>query len=267
MLTISAGYSPGAVVAVVPGVGFTPGEVAGLADGFVPGFAVAAALGEGLVPGSNVAAALGDGLVPGSDEADALGDGLVPGSDVADALGDGLFPGSDEADALGDGLSPRSGIGEALRDGLSPGFKEVCGCADAATPGSDEVCGCDGAVFTEPVCTGTGFFLFLTVTRHTSFFLPIFAVIRAVPFFFAETFPLEETAATFLLLLFHFAFFFVPLTLSWTLFPTYKVAFFLLSLSFAFFAADCSGETNIESVNAKQRISAILLLFIRSNPF
>lgn len=253
MLTISAGYSPGSVVAVALGDGFTPGEVAGLADGFVPGFAVAAALGEGLVPGSNVAAALGDGLVPGSDEADALGDGLVPGSDVADALGDGLFPGSDEADALGDGLSPGSGIGEALRDGLSPGFKEVCGC--------------DGAVFTEPVCTGTGFFLFLTVTRHTSFFLPIFAVIRAVPFFFAETFPLEETAATFLLLLFHFAFFFVPLTLSWTLFPTYKVAFFLLSLSFAFFAADCSGETNIESVNAKQRISAILLLFIRSNPF
>ena len=205
----------------------------------------------GYSPGSEGAGVLGDGSVPGFAVFPGLEDGSVPGFAVFPGLEDGSTPGS--AVALGDGFSPGSEVDVALGEGFAPG--------------SEETCGCDGVVFTEPVRVGTGFFLFLTVTRHTSFFLPTFAVMRAVPFFFAETFPLEETAATFLLLLFHFAFFFVPLTLRRTLFPTYKVTFFLLSLGLLVFASDSSGLINIESVNAKQRISAILLLFIRSNPF
>ena len=267
MLTISVGYSPGSEVAAALGDGFTPGEAAGLVEGFAPGSAVAAALGDGFVPGSAVADALGDGFVPGSAVAVGLGDGSTPGSAVSPGLWDGSTPGSAVAVALGDGFSPGSAVAVALGDGFVPGSEEVCGCADGTAPGVSDRCGCDGVVFTEPVRVGAGFFLFLTVTRHTSFFLPTFAVMRAVPFFFAETFPLEETAATFLLLLFHFAFFFVPLTLRRTLFPTYKVTFFLLSLGLLAFASDSSGLTNIESVNARQRISAILLLFIKSNPF
>ena len=192
MLTISVGYSPGSEGAGVLGDGSVPGFAVfpGLEDGSVPGFAVFPGLGDGSVPGFAVFPGLGDGSVPGSAVFPGLGDGSVPGFAVFPGLEDGSTPGS--AVALGDGFSPGSEVDVALGEGFAPG--------------SEETCGCDGVVFTEPVRVGTGFFLFLTVTRHTSFFLPTFAVMRAVPFFFAETFPLEETAATFLLLLFHFAF-------------------------------------------------------------
>lgn len=68
---------------------------------------------------------------------------------------------------------------------------------------------------------------FFTVTLQVYFLLPTFAVITAVPLFFAVTFPFF-TVATLLLLVFQFAFFFVPDTFNTVLCPTYTVTLDLL---------------------------------------
>ena len=53
-----------------------------------------------------------------------------------------------------------------------------------------------------------------TTTLHLSFFLPTFAVMTAVPFFFAVTFPFALTVATERFELVKRTFFFVPRTFS-----------------------------------------------------
>ena len=72
---------------------------------------------------------------------------------------------------------------------------------------------------------------FFTVTLQVAFFLPAFTVIVALPFFFAVTFPFEETVATFLLDELHFTFF-APLAFNVIVCPTYIVVFVLLILTF-----------------------------------
>ena len=183
------------------------------------------------------------------------------------------------ADGCGPSDSPAPDDGCGASDPPTPG--DCCGFADPSVPDG----GCvDAPVFPLPfgACdtpasgavwppfdtfelAGAVDFFTLTVTRHTNFFFPNLAVILAFPFFLAFTFPLEETVAIFLLLLFHFTFLPAPLTLSRTLFPTYKVTFFLFSFGFlTFFAIACSGEKNIVSVKARQSTSDIHFLFIVS---
>ena len=61
---------------------------------------------------------------------------------------------------------------------------------------------------------------FFTVTLHLKFLLFTLAVIVAVPEDFAETVPLDETVATFLLEVDQVTFLLVPLTFSVLVFPT-----------------------------------------------
>ncbi len=158
--------------------------------------------------------------------------------------------------------------------GFADGFcGSPVGCWPPDPPSFPSTGGCDGAELSfpfPPPCLSSSFvfvdgvFLFFTVILHTSFFFATFAVMLAFPFFFAFTTPLEETVATFFLLLFHFTFFFVPFTFRRRLFPTTNVAFFLFSLIFVFFAIDCDGEENIVMTNTRQSKIDVNLLLIES---
>ena len=68
---------------------------------------------------------------------------------------------------------------------------------------------------------------FFTVILHLYFLPPTLAVIVAVPFFFAVTFPFEFTVATFLLLEVHLTFLDVPVIFSVYFSPTFSVFFVL----------------------------------------
>ena len=76
---------------------------------------------------------------------------------------------------------------------------------------------------------------FLTFIVHLYFFPATLTVIFVVPFFFAVTFPLELTVATFVFELFHhFTFLFVPFIFNVYFSPTYKVFLVLLREIFSF---------------------------------
>ena len=75
------------------------------------------------------------------------------------------------------------------------------------------------------------------VTLHFNFFEPTFAVMVAVPFFFAVIFPFF-TVATAFLLVFHVTFFLVPFTFRVTVCPLISVTFVFDSFGAAIAAAE-----------------------------
>ena len=125
-------------------------------------------------------------------------------------------------------------------------------------------------------------FFFMTVILHTAFtflLLLLTAVIFAVPFFFAVTFPLAVTVAIFLLEVFHVT---AADALAGVTFFTFKVTFcptynFLLVafnlIAVAFFAAACvlTGQTaRLPTDNANTNPTAAILFccfFIKNSSF
>ena len=102
----------------------------------------------------------------------------------------------------------------------------------------------------------------LTVTLHFNLVLATFAVITAVPFFFAFTLPFFETLATLFLPEDHFTFFFVFFTFSVLLSPTLIVSFFLLSTGFFAFAYPWFGIINEIAASSATDVHKILFFCI-----
>ena len=104
--------------------------------------------------------------------------------------------------------------------------------------------------------------LFLTVTLHFSFFLPIFAVITALPALRALSFPVFVTVTTFFLEDFHLIrlarFLLIPFTFSFLLCPTVMVIFVLLSLGFVAAFTWVAGNTEKIIINASTHANVCL---------
>ena len=103
----------------------------------------------------------------------------------------------------------------------------------------------------------------ITVTLHLYFFPFTFAVIVAVPFFLPVTTPLELTVATFLLLLFHLTFAFVPVTFRAMVWYIPIVALLLLSLTAA---SAFLGVTPMSSTISSSHGTALLIILLILKP-
>ena len=102
---------------------------------------------------------------------------------------------------------------------------------------------------------------FFTVTLQVYFLPPTFAVMVAVPAFFAVTTPFLLTTATFFLLEDQVAFLLLPSTCRLVVCPIFSVAFFLLMDVFALAAA---GNASTKIMILSRSSIRFLVLFIFS---